>query len=58
MQGSDDIWQSQEGRVLFSQHTNQHVKNERVFFARHTTSVVQQLVQGQVVEKMKKLVQF
>ena len=38
--------------------TNQHVKNERVFFAHYTTSVVQQLVQGQVVEKKKKLVQF
>jgi hypothetical protein len=38
--------------------TNQHVKNEHVFFARHRSSVIQQVVQGQVVERRRKLVQF
>jgi hypothetical protein len=38
--------------------SNQHIRNERVFFACHTTSIVQQLIQGQLVEKKKKLVQF
>jgi hypothetical protein len=37
---------------------NQHIRNECVFFARQTTSVIQQLIQGQLVEKKKKLVQF